>query len=406
MPTHTAWQALAQQPLQFVTSPWPWRSLLYLASGVVMGVVTLGCLVALLTAGLVLAIVLVGIVFLIGFALSGVIVARLERRRARWVDTDLIVDPHRAPREAGARAWVATRMREQATWRELAFAIVAATALWFVDAAVLAFALVLPVYCFIAPTNDPDAWPWALIGLALLCTAPYIITAWAAARAALSRAVLSARDAEVGVALTEVTRSRARLVHAFDTERARIERDLHDGVQQRLSSMGVSIGLLRLDVSSGTPTDQQLVQLHEQVSLALGELRDLIRGVQPRVLADNGLVAAVEDIASRCAIPVGVELDLPDRVDASVEAAMYFVISEALTNVDRYSNASNATVTGHHRDGLLVIEIHDNGRGGADPSVGTGLIGLADRLAVQGGRLKVSSPAGGPTLLRAEVPCR
>ncbi|GAA1859500.1 sensor histidine kinase [Brevibacterium marinum] len=379
---------------------------MYLASGVVIGVITLPSLAALLAAGLVSAVAVIGIVFLIGFALSGVVVARLERRRTQWVDTNGIEDPHRTLCEPGARAWILARLREQATWRELAFAIVSATSLWFVDAAVLAFALVLPVFCFGAPTNDPDAWPWVLIGLALLCTAPYIITAWAAARAALSRSMLSARDEEVGAALTEVTRSRARLVQAFDNERTRIERDLHDGVQQRLSSMGVSIGLLRLDATPGSPVGQQLELLHQQVSLALGELRDLTRGVQPQVLTDNGLAAAVEDIASRCATPVGVEFNLFDRVAVSIEVAMYFVISEALTNVDRYSNANNATVIGRQHDGRLVVEIRDDGRGGADPSAGTGLIGIAERLAVQGGRLKISSPAGGPTLLRAEVPCR
>jgi signal transduction histidine kinase len=195
------------------------------------------------------------------------------------------------------------------------------------------------------------------------------------------------------------------LVDAFEAERRRIERDLHDGAQQRLVALTMTLGLARLDAPPG-PLADQLAKAHEEAGQALAELRELVHAIHPKVLADYGLEAAVADAADRSSVPVDVELELPDRLPQPVESAAYFVVCEALANVAKHSGAARARVSGGYDDGRLVLCVLDDGHGGADEAVGTGLTGLADRVSVLDGRLSLSSPPGGPTLLRVELPCR
>ncbi|MFD7122456.1 sensor histidine kinase [Streptomyces sp. NPDC056641] len=402
----TAWQALAQTPLKVLGSSWPWRAFAYLLSGVVFGAVTTTVLVVMLVAGVVSLIVAVGAVLLLGVALSGIVVTRFERWRLRLVDLDPVPDPHRAPERAGPRGWLYTRLREPATWRELGFTAVSLTALWWMDFLVLGFALGVPVLVMVSPADDPGAWPLLIVGLCLLPAAPYTITAWAGARAAVTRLMLAPRDSELGRRLTDVRASRARLVDAFDAERRRIERDLHDGAQQRLVSLNVMLGLARLDAEPGSSLAGQLGDAQEQVTLAVDELRELSRGVHPKALTDHGLTAAVENLAARSALPVTADIRLPRRVPVSVETTAYFVIAEALTNAAKHGHATRARVHARLHTDVLTLSISDNGAGGADPEAGTGLTGLADRVAAADGRLRISSPRGGPTLLHVELPCR
>ncbi|WP_240519522.1 sensor histidine kinase [Amycolatopsis antarctica] len=200
--------------------------------------------------------------------------------------------------------------------------------------------------------------------------------------------------------------SRARLVTAFEAERVRIERDLHDGAQQRLVSLRMALGLARLDAPDGTALAVRLDDAQDQLATALAELRDLVRGLTPRTLTDNGLVAALEDSAARSPVPVTVDLRLPRHLPPQVESAAYFVFTEAMANIARHSGASAARLYSRHHCDLLVLEVSDNGTGGADPAGGSGLTGLADRVDVVDGRLRLSSPRGGPTLVRVEIPCR
>ncbi|MFE3141282.1 sensor histidine kinase [Streptomyces scopuliridis] len=402
----TAWQALAQTPLKVLGSSWPWRAFAYLLSGVAFGAITTTVLVIMLVAGVVSLIVAVGAVLLLGVALSGIVVTRFERWRLRLVDLDPVPDPHQAPERAGPRGWLYTRLREPATWRELGFTAVSLTALWWMDFLVLGFSLVVPVLVMASPVDDPGAWPLLIVGVCLLPAAPYTITAWAGARAAITRLMLAPRDSELGRRLTDVRASRARLVDAFDAERRRIERDLHDGAQQRLVSLNVMLGLARLDAEPGSPLAGQLVNAQEQVTLAVDELRELSRGVHPKALTDHGLAAAVENLATRSVLPVTADIRLPRRVPVSVETTAYFVIAEALANTTKHSHATQARVHARLHTDVLTLSISDNGIGGADPGAGTGLIGLADRVAAADGRLRVSSPPGGPTLLHVELPCR
>ncbi|WP_123525062.1 sensor histidine kinase [Streptomyces sp. 840.1] len=400
----TAWQAMAQRPVSFLTSSWPWRSLAYLAGGVVVGAAATVALVAGLATGLVLLVVLLGIAPLVGLVLGSTVVASVERRRLRLVDLDPVPNPHRAPPAPGFRAWVATRLKEQATWRELMFTLISAAALWWLDLLVLGFSFGVPAIT--VSSLDGDTWPWAVFGATVLLASPYTLTSWAGARAAMTRTFLAPRDQELGEELREVRATQSRLLDSFDAERIRIERDLHDGAQQRLVSLGMTIAMLRLDTPQDSPQSELLTQAETQLSSANQELRALIRGLNPPVLADHGLVAAIEDYAGRFPIPVTVDLRLPQRLPRKIETTMYFLLNEALTNIAKHSGASTAAVRGRYHSDLLILDITDDGRGGVDTEAGSGVTGLADRVTALEGRMRVSSPAGGPTLLHVEVPCR
>ncbi|MFJ6615924.1 sensor histidine kinase [Streptomyces sp. NPDC091289] len=399
----TAWQAMAQRPLSFLTSSWPWRSLAYLSGGVLVGAAAVVVFTLGLAAGLILLVVLIGIAPLVGLVLASTLVATVERRRLRLVDLDHVSDPHRAPDAPGPRGWVATRLAEPATWREMMFTLLSAVALWWLDLMVLGFSFGLPA-TMIAST-DGDTWPWTVFGVLVLLSSPYTVTSWAGARAAMARTFLAPRDRELGEELQEVRASQSRLLDSFDAERVRIERDLHDGAQQHLVSLGMTLGLMRLDIEAGSPQDELLTQAERQLSTAHQELRALIRGLNPPVLADHGLVAAIEDYAGRFPIPVTVDLNLPERLPRKLETTMYYLINEAMTNIAKHSGAKTAAVRGRYHSDLLVLDIKDDGRGGLDPA-GSGVTGLADRVTALDGRMRVSSPSGGPTLLHVEVPCR
>ncbi|MEU0391091.1 sensor histidine kinase [Streptomyces chartreusis] len=402
-------------------SAWPWRSAGYLLTGAVTGAVVLVGIVVSVTAGGVLALALVGLPLLLGTALAGIPVAAVERFRLRLVDAEPTSDQHEVPGEPGLRAWLSTRLRERATWRELGHALLFAGLLWPVDALAFTVFLLLPLSVAATPllvavfgeakvlklwlvTTWPAAVGCAVLGLVLLGLGAYLLGVAAGARAGLARLLVAPREADLGARVVELARSRVRLVDAFEAERRRIERDLHDGAQQRLVALTMTLGLARLDAPPG-PLAEQLAKAHAEAGTALEELRELIHGIHPKVLADYGLEAAVADAADRSAVPVDVDLRLPGRFSQAVEAAAYFVVCEALANVGRHSGASRAEVSGGHRDGRLVLQIRDDGRGGARAGEGSGLTGLADRVSVLDGRLSLSSPPGGPTLLRVEIPC-
>jgi signal transduction histidine kinase len=213
-------------------------------------------------------------------------------------------------------------------------------------------------------------------------------------------------NAELQARLEDLAASRARIVTAGDVERRRLERNLHDGAQQRLVSLALSLRLALAKLGSDDPVAARalLAGAGEELTVALDELRELARGLHPAVLADRGLRAAVEMLAGRA--PVLVEIDeIPtERLPEPVEAAAYYLIAEALTNVAKYARASTARVRVARRGAGIVVEISDDGIGGADPGNGSGLRGLADRVEALGGSLHVESPVGRGTSLRAEIP--
>jgi signal transduction histidine kinase len=235
----------------------------------------------------------------------------------------------------------------------------------------------------------------------------YLLTAFAAARAALTRAVLAWRGREeLDARVLELSRSRARILQASDAQRRRIERDLHDGAQQRLTGLIMTLGLARLDLADAPPAARAVVdRAHEESKRVLADLRDLVHGIHPQVLTDRGLAPALAGLAERCPVPVELDVDLPERLPEPVEAAAWFIVSEALANVAKHSRARRAWVLARRVGQLLVLEVRDDGVGGADPARGTGLVGLADRVSVLDGRIVLASPPGGPTVLRVELPC-
>jgi signal transduction histidine kinase len=210
---------------------------------------------------------------------------------------------------------------------------------------------------------------------------------------------------ELHARLEELAASRARIVTAGDVERRRLERNLHDGAQQRLVALSLALRLAQAKLDSDPAGARQtLAAAGEELSLALAELRELARGLHPAVLTDRGLRPAVEMLAGRAPVPVEIEEVPAERLPEPVEAAAYYLIAEALTNVAKYAAASSVRVRVVTSDATVVVEVADDGAGGADPAAGAGLRGLADRLEALGGSLDVVSPPGAGTSLRAEIP--
>jgi signal transduction histidine kinase len=354
--------------------------------------------------------------------------AWLERR---WVRTMLgvhIPDPYR-PRPDGS-LWRRARMvaSDPATWKDLAYLVVLFPlgVVWFVVTTTLwSLALGLltaPLWYWIPPAGEMalfndgvrsslvlDTLPEALLacvaGAVLCVAAAWAVRGMAAAHGALALALLGPSQAQLRARVEALQASRDRAVDSAEAERRRIERDLHDGAQQRLVALAMDLGMARAKLETDPAAATALVgEAHEEAKRALAELRDLARGIHPAVLADRGLDAAISALAARSPVPVGVEVTT-GRLPDPVESAAYFVVAEALTNAAKHARAAEIGVRiARHLD-LLIVEVIDDGVGGADPARGSGLRGLADRVDAVDGRLVVTSPPGGPTVIRAELPC-
>jgi signal transduction histidine kinase len=433
----TALEAVTWRRL--LVSSWPWRSAGYLLTTLPAALPAFAVLaipwlvlVARVAAGdyqvgVIVVLILLGVAPIAALGpLIAMPLAHLERRRLRMVDTRPAGSGHRkSPADGGPVAWLRARYGDPATWREVGYACLLATVAPVLSIAAL---LAAPLTAsFIAspllvlaqrPGDGPVALafgkvatvgqtlPYAIAGVLLLPLVPYLLTLLAGADAAVARALLLGGPADqLRAELVEVSRSRVRLVDAFEAERRRIERDLHDGAQQRLVGLTLQLGLARLDLPPGSPAAETVTAAHEQAKQLMAELRELIHGIQPQVLTDLGLPAALGELADQAPIPVVVDAPLAGRLPSQIENTAYFVVAEALTNIAKHSGATSADVTARQHDSALTVEISDNGHGGADPQRGTGLTGLADRVAVTGGRMLLSSPPGGPTLLHVELPC-
>jgi signal transduction histidine kinase len=265
-------------------------------------------------------------------------------------------------------------------------------------------------------------WQWRVDHPGYSTKAAYVTAAgiallWGTARLAGALARLDTRTAtallgptreeELTRRVEDLTESRAGVLDAADAERRRIERDLHDGAQQRLVSLAVNLGLAKATLDD-LPEDARRVidEAHREAKEAIAELNNLVRGLHPAVLEDRGLDAALSGIAARLPIPVRLAVDLPRRPSPTVEAVAYFVVSEGLTNVVKHAQASRADVTVERIGETLLVVIADDGVGGADPGAeGTGLAGLVKRVASVDGTFSCRSPAGGPTVITVELPC-
>jgi len=424
----SSWLArAATRVLVPAVEPRTYRSLIYLLLAFPLGIGYSGFLAAGLTAGIGLTVVvfgaLVGVPLLVGMLFAWRVLAEFERWLVRiLLDAD-IPPPYRPPPAGGALVRLRARLLDRATWKDLLYLVghLPLAVVWFfVSIALLLLALVLlgaPLYYRELPAGALDLPGWRIDTLLeALALVPFGVAAGLAlvhaanGMAALHRAFAGATlgrwsPTELRERVDELSGSSARIVDAADAERRRIERDLHDGAQQRLVALSLNLGLARQKLDSDPEGARETIDAaHQEARLALEELRELARGIHPSVLTDRGLPAALEALASRSSVPVELHVELPERLPERLEAAAYFVVSEALANVAKYAQASHASVTVRNHDGHALVEVRDDGVGGADPAGGSGLRGLADRVTAVGGRIELASPAGEGTLLRAELP--
>ena len=358
------------------------------------------------------------------------LLTRMHRHRLR-VTAGVEIPPQPAILQLLSRQGIATAARSPAVWRQLSYHLLAGPALAAAAVAAAGMWLVGFLYTFsllyawrLEPGSmlERGAYPvpsdrlpqllgvqldayLTLVGIGLLFAAPWVTAGVRALDANAARTLLGpSRAEELEHRVEHLTQTRAGVVDAADAERRRLERDLHDGTQQRLVSLAMNLGMARAQAATAEEAQQAIAEAHEEAKAALAELRDLIRGLHPAVLEDRGLDAALSGVAARMPIPVRVTVDLPRRPSPVIEAVAYFVVSEGLANIAKHAAASQAEIFVQCAGDRLHIIVTDDGVGGADPARGTGLAGLARRTSSVDGTLEISSPPGGPTMLTVDLP--
>jgi signal transduction histidine kinase len=369
----------------------------------------------------------------VGIPVSLVLLGLLRRyadQHRLWATRVLGIPIARPYRPAPTEGWWFAKIRgfltDRATWRDVAWLLVNATvglALCVLPVSLLlsvGWYLVLPLLFAVTPAGTLDTnyglfridsvgtafitYAFAVVsfGLFVGLTRPIM-----GAYARLSRTLLAPVQTEaLAKRVEQLTESRADTVDTQAAELRRIERDLHDGAQARLVSLGMSLGMAEEVLASNPQAAQSLLaEARESTGLALAELRDLVRGIHPPVLADRGLDGAVRALAMASALPVEVTVDLLGRPPAPVESAVYFAVAETLTNSAKHSGATSAWIRITYADGRLGVMVGDDGRGGANQDNGGGLHGIERRLAAFDGTMMLASPVGGPTIVTMELPC-
>ena len=399
-----------------------WRETAYLLVDLAVGVVGFTFVVTGLSLGVGLLITLIGLPVL-GLTLLGCRGgAWLELRRARLLGLHL-PDPPPLARSGSLFRRLSRPLVDGVGWRAAAYFVLMLPVGIFTFTVTLTIwstalgLLTLPAWAWSLPHGgaqfgDSYYWnrPWqlalsALAGAGLTLLAPWVVRGLAVVDRGLVRGLLGTSRRALEERAEVLSDQRARTVDASIEERRKLERDLHDGAQQRLVSLGMDLGIALEKLDADPEAAKALLrEAHGDAQLALRELRDLARGIHPAVLTDRGLDAAVSGLAARSPVPVRVRGTLAERPPASVEATAYFIASEALANVAKHAGANSAEVALELADGRLRVEIADDGRGGADPR-GTGLQGLADRAAALDGSFTVVSPVGGGTRIITELPC-
>ncbi len=370
------------------------------------------------------------LVTLVGLVLAVPVLTRIHRHRLRVTAG---VEIPRQPTVPTSLPGIAAAFRSRATWRQLGYHVLAGPALAVAGAAVLGVWLAGVLYTLVYgyawalpssgllwrgqfPALSSSLASWLLgvpadvyltaAGIALLIAAPWLTGAVAALDARAARALLGpSRTEELEHEVEHLAQTRAGAVDAADAERRRLERDLHDGTQQRLVALAMNLGMARIEATTAEQAQQAIADAHEEAKAALIELRNLIRGLHPVVLEDRGLDAALSGVVARMRVPVRLNVDLSRRPPPVIEAVAYFVVSEALANVAKHAQASQVEVFVQLAGDRLHVIVSDDGVGGADPVRGTGLAGLAKRASSVDGIFEITSPAGGPTLLAVDLPC-
>jgi signal transduction histidine kinase len=408
-----------------------WKESAHLLADMFVGIALFTVFITMLSLSAGLLITLIGLPLLVLTVAMGRLVSPMERGRAKaLLDLDL---PGFTPLAPEGNLWQRAKaiLGDGPGWLGIAYSM---TLLWW---GTVAFTVVVVLWSVAFSFLTAPAWAWIgdppppftvggttfrfggwaiaggivlafVLGLVLVALLPRLVHWLANVDRALIRSMLGPSEQEqLERRVSELQESRDASVESAATELRRIERDLHDGAQQRLVSVAMNLGMAKERLADvDDPRARELVtQAHDEAKQAIVELRELVRGIHPAVLTDRGLDAAVSALAARCPVPVQVHSDLESRLPSTCESTAYFVVAEALTNVAKHSRATSATVDLTVREGVLVVTISDDGVGGAAESAAGGLHGLHDRVRAVEGRLRVASPVGGPTTLIAEVPC-
>ncbi|MGW1102080.1 sensor histidine kinase [Streptomyces sp. NPDC002540] len=372
-------------PARFALDRWTWKEIGHLLADLPMALAGFVYTVFMLGVGVGLAVTVIGLPLLAAGLQGARLIGRAERGRARamlgvWVDEPSPTVLSR--REQGFFPWLWSSLMDPVGWRAVLYSFIRLP--W----GVLTFVVVL-VSLFLL-------WP----------VLPFIARFLANADRAMVRGLLSPSD-ELERRIAELESDRGVVVDTAAADLRRIERDLHDGAQARLVALAMDLGLAKEKLTDDPEAAARMVdEAHGEVKVALQELRDLARGIHPAVLTDRGLDAALSAIASRCTVPVTVGVDLASRPAQAIEGIAYFTVSELLQNVSKHSAARSASVEVWRAGDRLLVQVTDDGRGGARMDGGTGMAGLAERLGAVDGLFVLDSPVGGPTTVTAELPWR
>jgi signal transduction histidine kinase len=372
-------------PPRFALGRQTWKEIAHLLANLPVSIFGFVYVVTLVSTGTGLAVTAIGLPLLAGGLRGTRLLGRMERARARKLLGVRIDEPSPMPvRGTGFFPWLWSSLRDPVAWRTV-------------------------LYDFIR-------LPWGIVTFTVTLTSlfllwpvlPFLARGLTNVDRAMVRGLLSPSD-ELERRIAELESDRGVVVDTAAADLRRIERDLHDGAQARLVNLAMGLGLAKEKLLEGQADETvaaMVDEAHGEVKLALQELRDLARGIHPAVLTDRGLDAALSSIASRCTVPVKVTADLATRPAAAIEGIAYFTVSELLQNVSKHSGARSASVDVWRADERLLIQVRDDGHGGAALDGGTGMAGLADRLGAVDGLFLIDSPPGGPTTITAELPWR
>ncbi|MGP3914590.1 sensor histidine kinase [Nonomuraea sp. 10N515B] len=402
-------------PLGVLVDPMTWRAAPYLLVSVAFGLGWFIVLSLAVPTSLSLTVLWVGVPLAMATMLMWRGGAMLERRMLGAALGVRIPDPYRSRPERGLGAHIRWLVTDPATWKDLGYLLmllplglveaVASAALWIATGGLLLAPFILAIDEAMGAGDYfieewTAAWVATFFGVVLLVLTAYLVRGMAWLHGTLAVVLLGGSEEE------RLRASRARGIDAAETERRRIERDLHDGAQQRLLSVAVDLGRAQAKFDAEPEEARMLIaQAHAGTKAAIAELRNLARGIHPAILSDRGLDAALSGLAARAPIRVDVSVELEERPPAAVESIAYFIVAESLANMAKHAAATEASVAVFRDRRGVIVDVWDNGVGGAVVTPGGGLSGLADRAATIDGVLVVHSPIGGPTIVRAELPC-
>ncbi|MEU9283229.1 sensor domain-containing protein [Streptomyces sp. NPDC048275] len=419
-------------PLRAPIEARSWREFCYVMLSLPLGIIMFTFAVTMFSLGAGLLVTFLGIPVLAA-ALAGCRgFGALERARARGLLGVEVATPEPLrTKKRGVMAWMGAMLKSGSSWRQLLYALVqfpwavfsfsVALSFWACGWTMLTYPLwfwVFPVYAgqdglqifgddthSVQLDNPFELTVTVLLGLLITMATPWIVRALTSVDRLMVRGLLA--PSRLATRVVELESDRGVVVDTAAADLRRIERDLHDGAQARLVNLAMGLGLAKEKLTEDPHAAARMVdEAHGEVKTALQELRDLARGIHPAVLTDRGLDAALSSVASRCTVPVQVEVDLPARPAPAIEGIAYFTVSELLQNISKHSRARHATVDVWRVDNRLMLQVVDDGVGGADVSAGSGLAGLAERLDAVDGILVVDSPLAGPTRITAELPWR